>query len=147
MLPVTSVEKIPSMLEFLLSPFENNDAKELSKSLRSLKSVTLALQREDIDMASFRLLFDELLRKVPNLDPRKRYIYVNCDIAKNPEFESGVVKILNSEEGSMSVNEQLSCRKLRKSNAVDVEETPNPGDLDDFASVVLAKRLKHSLST
>ena len=79
-----------------------------------------------------------------SLDPRKRYINVNCDIAKNPEFESGVVKILNSEEGSMSVNEQLSCRKLRKSNAVDVEETPNPGDLDDFASVVLAKRLKQS---
>ena len=128
-----SMEKIPSMLEVLLSPFENNDAKELSKSLRPLKSVTLALQREDIDMASVRLLFDELLRKVPNLDPRKRYINVNCDIAKNPEFESGVVKILNSEEGSMSVNEQLSYRKLRKSNAVDVEETPNPGDLDDFA--------------
>ena len=38
----------------------------------------------------------------------------------------------------MSVNEQLACRKLRKSNASDVEEVDSH-DIADFASAVLAE--------
>ena len=43
----------------------------------------------------------------------------------------------------MSVNEQLLCRKLRKSSASDVEEVDSH-DVTDFASAVLAKRLNQA---
>ena len=36
-----------------------------------MKSVTLALQRNEMDMASARLLFDELLRQTKELDERE----------------------------------------------------------------------------
>ena len=65
--------KIPGLLELLLSPVEDNEVKELSKTMVPLKSVTLALQRDEMDMASVRLLFDELLRTIPKLDAKDRY--------------------------------------------------------------------------
>ena len=55
------LSKIPGLLELLLSPVEDNEVKELSKTMVPMKSVTLALQRDEMDMASVRLLFDELL--------------------------------------------------------------------------------------
>ena len=64
------LSKIPGLLELLVSPVEDNEVKELSKTMVPLKSVTLALQRDEMDMASVRLLFDELLGPFQNWMPR-----------------------------------------------------------------------------
>ena len=135
--------KIPGFLELLFSSVEDNEVKELSKIMVPLKFVTLALQRDDTDTASVRPSFDELLPTIPKLDAKDRYLKPNSKIVKFPDFEQGIVKILNGEEAVMSVNEQLACRKPRKSNAFNVEEVDSH-DVADFASAVLAKRLKQA---
>ena len=57
-----------------------------------LKFVTLALQRDDMDMESVRRLFSELLRTIPKLDAKDRYLKPNSQIIKCPDFEQGIVK-------------------------------------------------------
>ena len=86
-----------------------------------LKSVTLALQRDDMDRASVRHLLDELLRINPKLDAKDRYLKPNSQIVKCPVFEQNIVKVSNGNEAAMSVNELLTCRKLQKSKVSDVE--------------------------
>ena len=103
------IVQIEGVLELLLSPVEDNQAKELNKALIPMKSVTLALQRNEMDMASARLLFDELLRQTEELDVKRKYIHQNCDIASNKDFENGTVKILSGEENALTVGEQLAC--------------------------------------
>ena len=108
------LSKIPCLLELLLSPVEDNEVKELSKTMVSLKSVMLVFQRDDMDMAPVRHLFDELLRAIPKLDAKLRYLKPNSQIIKCPEFEQGIVKISNGKEAAMSVNEQLACRNRHR---------------------------------
>ena len=134
------IVQIEGVLELLFSPVEDNQVKELNKALLPMKSVTLALQRNEMDMVSARLLFDELLRQTKELDVKRKYIPQNCEIASNKDFENGTVKILNGEENALTVGEQLACRKLRKTNVQDIEEIED----EDFASQVLAKRQKQA---
>ena len=85
------VVKIDTLMNYMLSPQENVVIQTLTDSLAPLKSVTIALQRSDIDIAGARLLLDQLLN-VKNLDSQGKYITTDCDIAKNPQFESGAIK-------------------------------------------------------
>ena len=107
-LQIEEYVKIDTLLSYMLSPQENVVIQTLTDSLAPLKSVTIALQRSDIDIAGARLLLDQLLN-VKNLDSQGKYITTDCDIAKNPQFESGVIKILNDEEMTMSIGEGLVC--------------------------------------
>ena len=112
---------------------------------KDLKSIALLYftpppLRSDIDITAARLLFDQNLLNVKNLDSQGKYITTDCDIAKNPQFESSVIKIFNDEEMTMSVGEGLACRMLRKNHI------PEDDDVilaeTDFASTILANRSK-----
>ena len=48
------LSKMLGVLQLLLSPFEDNEVKQLSETMELLKSVTLALQRNDMDMTIVR---------------------------------------------------------------------------------------------
>ena len=76
-----------------------------------MKSVTLALQRNEMDMASARLLFDELLRQTKELDVKRKYIHQNCEIASNKDFENATVKILNGEENALKKQTNFNFHK------------------------------------
>ena len=75
-----TIRKIPAVIDFLLSPKEELEIEQLVKILEPMKSVTIALQRSDMDMDSARTLFDELLKTVENFDRNKKYIHKNCAI-------------------------------------------------------------------
>ena len=77
------VAKIDTLLNYMLSPEENVVIQSLTDSLAPLKSVPIALQRSDIDIAAARLLLDQILN-VKNLDSQGKYITTVFDIAKNP---------------------------------------------------------------
>ena len=72
---------------------EELEIEQLVKILEPMKSVTIALQRSDMDMDPARTLFDELLKTVENFDRNKKYIHKNCAIAKNNSFENAIVKL------------------------------------------------------
>ena len=90
------IDSMPKMVPFMLSPSENQKVNELSLLLKPIKSVTVAMQKSDLDLASTRTLLDELFKCVPNLDSNKKYIYPNASIVKNKDFENGIVKVIDS---------------------------------------------------
>ena len=124
--------------DFLLSPKEELEIEQLVKILEPMKSVTIALQRSDMDMDSARTLFDELLKTVENFDRNKKYIHKNCAIAKNNSFENSIVKLQSGDECALNVNENLACKKLRRTSDIECEFPQT----DDFAGNVLAKKKK-----
>ena len=102
------------------------------------------MQKDDINTAEERLLFDEIILQFPKMDPNMKYIHKNAQIAKSYHFENGSVKILDGKKSYLSVSERIVCNKLRKGDSVqEVPETDNT----DFETGVLAKRKKVDMSS
>ena len=115
------------LLEHLLAPKEDAEVDKLMKEVKTLNSVTVALQRESIDMASVRLLFNEILKNFPDLDKNNKYLSQNSAIVKDKHFEAGVVKIQEGNEEGLSLAEKVACARLSKAN--DEEVTIETSDL------------------
>ena len=111
--------------------------KRLLTCSRSLKfeSVTKLLQRENLDMADVRMVFDGVIQKYPLTSV---YLSATADIVHSPVFESAIVKIQNSETPSISFDETESVLslKLEKSSTTSAEVT----EASDFASMLIKKR-------
>ena len=65
------IDNMPKRVPFMLSPSENQRVNESSLLLKPIKSVTVAMQKSDLALASTRTLLDELIKCVPNLIPIK----------------------------------------------------------------------------
>ena len=130
----------PTLLDSLLNARENQKVLEVHENLKVLDSVTLALQRESIDLSSTRLLFDEVVNCVPELDMDMKYLAPNASFIASPNFENGVVKILDENEANLTIREKEECQSLRSCTAV----LPSVGaSSSDFATRVLeSKRAK-----
>ena len=126
----------------MLAPAEDARVTELCELLKPVKSVTLALQKNDMDMGTVRLLLDELIKSMDNgFDARKKYVHMNSTITKNKDFEHGIVKITNGAELSLSVSEALAVKQLRKCADIDAVELGQEYEtLIDFATEVLKKQ-------
>ena len=77
----------------LLTPRESKDINNLIEKCANLKSVTLALQRSNIDLQDARILFDSLLEDNDN-EVFQKYLEADANIVHSPNVERGVVKIL-----------------------------------------------------
>ena len=103
-----------NIVDLLLSPKENSEVDCLFSELKDLNSVSVALQKEKLDMSTARLLIDETAKKFPKLDPENKYLGKNARIVKNKHFETGIVKILDGKENELSLTEILQCKRLKK---------------------------------
>ena len=63
-----------NIVDLLLSPKENSEVDSLFSELKDLNSVSVALQKEKLDMSIARLLIDETAKKFPKLDPENKYL-------------------------------------------------------------------------
>jgi len=126
------------LLDFFLTPRENQELANLSETMDILNSVTVALQKDDIDMSSVRLLFDEVLRRVESLDKQHKYLHTDSPIVKDPDFENGIVKIIEKNFGSLNSNERLACQKLESPFEIEVESAIV--ESADFATQVLKNK-------
>ena len=81
------------MLDLLLSPKEENEVNNLREKMVISSSVTVALQRNNLDPAAVHLLFDETCKKNPDIDCQHKYLGRNAKNAKSNHFENGI-KIL-----------------------------------------------------
>ena len=52
----------PHLLDLFLSPREEAAIGKLNEDMKILNSVTVALQRENLDLSNFRMLFNETLK-------------------------------------------------------------------------------------
>ena len=56
--------KMPELIDYMLSAREENDLLLLNDTLQKFNSVTIALQRESIDISEVRVLFNEIIRHI-----------------------------------------------------------------------------------
>ena len=63
------------ILEHMLSPREDANKESIYQDLKSFNSVTLALQRDNLDLTSVRLLFDETMKNSRGLTRIKNIWY------------------------------------------------------------------------
>ena len=62
-----------NIVDLLLSPKENSEVDCLFSELKDLNSLSVALQKEKLDMSTARLLIDETAKKFPKHDPENKY--------------------------------------------------------------------------
>lgn len=92
---------------------KRDDENVFSKVLGEIDRVTKLLQRQDATLSDCRMYIDSLLHGVAvyltDADSvlyvcrlGNKYVSINANIATNPQFESGVVKIKRGEAPSMT---------------------------------------------
>ncbi|XP_036367828.1 uncharacterized protein LOC118767407 [Octopus sinensis] len=134
----------PKLVDYLLTQLDHNDLQTLKDNLGKLRSVTIALQRTELDLGDARILFDEILALYP-YEEFKEYLLPSAAIVHSPNFESGAVKILQHAEAELTADEVAALHQLKV-----VTDTSQQSDLpvedDDFASICLKKQKKNKIS-
>jgi hypothetical protein len=125
------------LIDYMPTARESSDLMELEKVLQQLASVTKALQRESLDLADVRMLFDEVMSVHTDTQP---YIGRDGNIVMCKHFENAVVKILHCQEHTLSTAEAdaVACLNL--------DVIVEPDSELDFASAVLKRRKIQSVS-
>ena len=75
--------------------WENSILGEIHQSMQKLKSITLALQKENTDISNIRFLFDEIIKDFCGL---ASHCETESPIVHSKDFENALVKILNNRE-------------------------------------------------
>ena len=81
----------------------------LFTNIKEFEAATKLLQDENnISLADVRSIFDSLLQLqfVANSDFGKKHLLPNSRIVQSPEFETGIVKLCNSDADSLSYVEK-----------------------------------------
>ncbi len=123
-----------------MTPREISSLQALQLDLNSLHSVTCALQKENIDLYDVRVLYDEILDLYP-FEEFQRYLLPNSTIVNNPDFDNGVIKILQGNITTLNQTELNAVYLLKtdvKNHVLDNEGLKE--DAQDFASLCLKKR-------
>jgi hypothetical protein len=130
---VLSMHDAPSwvsdcLFEFGLTSFERTRLNVLMDQLKDLDEVTLLLQEDDIDMAKCRFYLDEICKKNENHALISK-VDVRGDLKMDPDFETGVVKIMLGGESSLSASERSHTAHLRMGAKVNNGKIIQRGDI------------------
>lgn len=135
---LTNLETHPDLIDVILSPRENNHLNELHDYLEDLDSITVALQRESIDLGDVRVLFDEISDRHPET---RTHILADSNIVHSEHFENALVKILNNNENHLSADESNAVKHLKMVLELDPSGSKiAPQEKSDFASTLIKKR-------
>jgi len=140
-----SMDDSVELVDYWPSARENNELLELDIVFGKLNSVTKALQRESINLADVRTLFDEVIKIHPIMI---KYLANNAKIVHSQNFENGVVKIIDGKEEDLSAAE-INCLKKLKTQSqsnVTVSDEGRDSCIDDFAASLLKKRKVEKLN-
>jgi len=98
-----------------------------------LHTVTIKLQDNNLDMSDTRALFDAVISQFPSTS---KYLSPNANIVDYPDFEKGIIKVLNKEIAALSPQEEKSveCFLRKKESEVPVQ------NIKIFAEDVLARK-------
>ena len=97
----------------MINSGENMKMKKLISALEKVESVTLKLQREDLDLASAKILFDELIKPFPQMGET---IGKNAKVVHSPNFENVFVQVLLEEVEHLT--------KVEKKNEIQYTKIP-----------------------
>ena len=110
----------PEIAVLMPTIVENGEIETMVRDMKDFESVTKHLQKEDgVTLSDVRTLFDALIVKYPQCC--ERHLTVDAHVVHNPDFDAGIIRIINGESHLMTVSEKFACRAFLK-NAPDVEE-------------------------
>ncbi len=91
-----------------------------------LDAVTKELQRNDLNLANVRALFDTVLEVYPRAD---RYLAKSSSIVHCTDFENAIVKVIDNQEFTLSQSESNLVRCFIVEHDCDIVES-NMNDKD-----------------
>ena len=108
---------------------------DLLEPMMKLKSVTLALQRDNITIADVNCLFEKVTSEFPCT---KKYLHPMAPIVHSPVFESAVCKLQNGQQSDLTEG-------LGEISNLLIQSVSQPEDVgivneEDFASSIIKKR-------
>ena len=146
--PQSVVEKIPTATE-------NQALQSLVSNLKKFESVSKTLQGAGpnrLDLLQVRTLFDKLIADFGELYPLT-HIRRDASIINNPDFENGILKILDGREAAMTRAEEIACAIFLKDHDQQAEAELVDGEEEDlgYAASILrnsqqAKKARGSVS-
>jgi hypothetical protein len=101
---VTDVN-FPHLYAYLLSPIEKDTIPTMLSKMKYFNDVMIALQGADLTLNEARILFNDVIRLDESMD---HYLGHEARIVKCPHFESAIVKVLSSQEMTMTVQETIA---------------------------------------
>ncbi len=114
-LPKLGVREINQLIPSLSSV---RKIEQVCSLLQELDVVTKELQRENLDLADVRILFDNVIEEYSE---SAHYLSSNASIVHTPDFETGLVKLLDSQESLLTDNESHAVRDFQvKTTSSDV---------------------------
>jgi len=113
-----------------------------------LNKISVKMQKDSLTMDEARALLDLVIARFPDAVHK---VGKSAPIVKYPDFENGVVKILQHKENELSVAESDAVGKLLKPVVHEVEAIPNVVEMDDpddiEATLKNVKRRRDNMST
>ena len=129
------LSKDRKLVDMLPTPRKNSDFDNLQEKLPTLRSVTVALQGENVDLGDVRALFDGLLST--NAEPDlAEYLRQDAEMVHSKSFESAIVKLLSKQE------EKLKEKKQDVTALIIKDGCPAPEFVDSHEKDFVLKCLK-----
>ncbi|KAE8979512.1 hypothetical protein PF011_g22819 [Phytophthora fragariae] len=125
------------LADFIPTPRENVNIKELYEDLKNLESGSKKLQTSSVFLLDVRMLFDHVMMHYPTT---KSQLAVTVTLVKFPDFENGIVKLLAGKWRSLTRGDRLSVAKLPQSDGATALDEPEPPVTKkrSFAEAVMA---------
>ncbi|KAF4139214.1 hypothetical protein GN958_ATG03815 [Phytophthora infestans] len=97
------------LADFIPTPRENVRLKALYEDLKNLESVNKKLQTTTLSLLDVRALVDHVIKHYPGTE---LYLSPTASLAKIPDFENGVVKLMAGRENILTRGERAAVVKL-----------------------------------
>ena len=124
-------------MDYLPTAREHADLSALLEPMMKLKSVTLALQRDNITIADINCLFEKVTSEFPCT---KKYLGPMALIIHSPVFESAVCKLQNGQQSDLTEVEKGEISNLLIQSVSQPEDVRIVNEEEDFASSIIKKR-------
>ena len=135
------IEAMPLDDSLYLSMREKRVLEKLTKHLKNFHDITKKLQERGILLPEVRNVFDAAIDDYPELEEK---LGSRCKLVTNPEFESGIIKILEGEECNLTCLECTATKTLLNVPEKNVSSSPSDEEDDptDYYQLCALKRRK-----
>ena len=132
-------ESDPDLACHLPSGSELIKLQQLMKNLNELEAITKKLQEQSCTLSDVRAIFDMAIESFPCTE---QYLSANAEIVHSPDFESGIVKIIDENAEDLTELEKGAVEVFsRQESQVDNGDTPE-GDLSIVEKALKLKKRK-----
>lgn len=120
------------MMDLSLNSKEYKELENLFEELKIFNSVTIELQKDDLNLLDARILFDALIEKFPS---SAHYLSLDANIVNNIDFERSVCAYFS---GDLLTNENVKILENFKLDELLLED----GSLEssNFATIILSRK-------